>query len=305
MDCQWFFFFFFQAEDGIRDVERSRGLGDVYKRQYQRRVHGDHSLDMMLMNSVITLNELPRDFITMGLNTWISVENRPYLKPIEKLLTSPINNLEKGGQVCMATALLPAMLEVQNKARDFIYVMDQQKIELSSTVKDLVYAMPKLEEKYNPSLKTFLGCRPSPGKSIIRINDTKIVSDEVQVQIPIDCIFGIQTLGVDLLGFTFVVRSNLISSIDINTTGAYVKSFLSKPQMYNFKITKHLVPVSEPDYVLMIASRISVLLENFPVVPPGLHFQTSYPISKHHISKTAEEYCFTMSRGQSLSLIHI
>ena len=25
--------FFFQAEDGIRDVERSRGLGDVYKRQ--------------------------------------------------------------------------------------------------------------------------------------------------------------------------------------------------------------------------------------------------------------------------------
>ena len=26
---------FFQAEDGIRDVERSRGLGDVYKRQSQ------------------------------------------------------------------------------------------------------------------------------------------------------------------------------------------------------------------------------------------------------------------------------
>ena len=26
-------FDFFQAEDGIRDVERSRGLGDVYKRQ--------------------------------------------------------------------------------------------------------------------------------------------------------------------------------------------------------------------------------------------------------------------------------
>ncbi len=25
--------FFFQAKDGIRDVERSRGLGDVYKRQ--------------------------------------------------------------------------------------------------------------------------------------------------------------------------------------------------------------------------------------------------------------------------------
>ena len=29
----WCGFFFFQAEDGIRDLVRSRGLGDVYKRQ--------------------------------------------------------------------------------------------------------------------------------------------------------------------------------------------------------------------------------------------------------------------------------
>ena len=34
-DCVFvvFLFFFFQAEDGIRDLVRSRGLGDVYKRQ--------------------------------------------------------------------------------------------------------------------------------------------------------------------------------------------------------------------------------------------------------------------------------
>ena len=34
--CVWhsvFSIFFFQAEDGIRDLVRSRGLGDVYKRQ--------------------------------------------------------------------------------------------------------------------------------------------------------------------------------------------------------------------------------------------------------------------------------
>ena len=35
-DVSWVLFccvFFFQAEDGIRDLVRSRGLGDVYKRQ--------------------------------------------------------------------------------------------------------------------------------------------------------------------------------------------------------------------------------------------------------------------------------
>ena len=31
--CAGMCFFFFQAEDGIRDLVRSRGLGDVYKRQ--------------------------------------------------------------------------------------------------------------------------------------------------------------------------------------------------------------------------------------------------------------------------------
>ena len=33
-------YFFFQAEDGIRDLVRSRGLGDVYKRQVQVRDDG-------------------------------------------------------------------------------------------------------------------------------------------------------------------------------------------------------------------------------------------------------------------------
>ena len=33
-------FVFFQAEDGIRDLVRSRGLGDVYKRQPAQRYAG-------------------------------------------------------------------------------------------------------------------------------------------------------------------------------------------------------------------------------------------------------------------------
>ena len=31
--------FFFQAEDGMRDLVRSRGLGDVYKRQVNNGMH--------------------------------------------------------------------------------------------------------------------------------------------------------------------------------------------------------------------------------------------------------------------------
>ena len=35
-------FFFFQAEDGIRDLVRSRGLGDVYKRQREDHAAKDY-----------------------------------------------------------------------------------------------------------------------------------------------------------------------------------------------------------------------------------------------------------------------
>ena len=35
--------FFFQAEDGIRDLVRSRGLGDVYKRQSDSAASGKTS----------------------------------------------------------------------------------------------------------------------------------------------------------------------------------------------------------------------------------------------------------------------
>ena len=41
--------FFFQAEDGIRDLVRSRGLGDVYKRQVRYLLRLDiHSKDLRL-----------------------------------------------------------------------------------------------------------------------------------------------------------------------------------------------------------------------------------------------------------------
>ena len=39
------FSFFFQAEDGIRDLVRSRGLGDVYKRQGLLRFNSDIGFD--------------------------------------------------------------------------------------------------------------------------------------------------------------------------------------------------------------------------------------------------------------------
>ena len=46
--------FFFQAEDGIRDAQESRGLGDVYKRQVHRQGgDGRQNCDEPLMTDIL------------------------------------------------------------------------------------------------------------------------------------------------------------------------------------------------------------------------------------------------------------
>ena len=59
--------FFFQAEDGIRDLVRSRGLGDVYKRQTQSSDKGWH----------ISISKADTFKVVMGTKTALNVELAP------------------------------------------------------------------------------------------------------------------------------------------------------------------------------------------------------------------------------------
>ena len=46
---------FFQAEDGIRDLVRSRGLGDVYKRQNMKFSSGASRARLIVLGLVVAL----------------------------------------------------------------------------------------------------------------------------------------------------------------------------------------------------------------------------------------------------------
>ena len=62
------FLFFFQAEDGIRDAQESRGLGDVYKRQIQdiNAVRGPIEADWFAMQA--TVEKLAADLTAIDLS---------------------------------------------------------------------------------------------------------------------------------------------------------------------------------------------------------------------------------------------
>ena len=62
-------FFFFQAEDGIRDLVRSRGLGDVYKRQQATANTGARvqPIDRESIDSCVDYNRAAGADITLSL----------------------------------------------------------------------------------------------------------------------------------------------------------------------------------------------------------------------------------------------
>mgnify|MGYP003381476278 CR=1 FL=1 len=55
---------FFQAEDGIRDLVRSRGLGDVYKRQMH--IHSDYPLDSSHDYGNASMEDMVQKAISLG-----------------------------------------------------------------------------------------------------------------------------------------------------------------------------------------------------------------------------------------------
>ena len=52
---------FFQAEDGIRDLVRSRGLGDVYKRQLQNHLIERHGAGRHVVALIDEAHAMPPD----------------------------------------------------------------------------------------------------------------------------------------------------------------------------------------------------------------------------------------------------
>ena len=62
--------FLFQAEDGIRDLVRSRGLGDVYKRQVSRTLDCTFAVTVVntrYLSSFVSISELTASLWNLSL----------------------------------------------------------------------------------------------------------------------------------------------------------------------------------------------------------------------------------------------
>ena len=91
-------FFFFQAEDGIRDLVRSRGLGDVYKRQINnneniRYIY--HSNRKVSLSKNVGINSACGKYIACLLYTSDAADERSSVDLGGRRIIKKKNNTEK------------------------------------------------------------------------------------------------------------------------------------------------------------------------------------------------------------------
>eukprot|EP00825_Cyclidium_porcatum_P030530 TRINITY_DN32333_c0_g1_i1.p2 TRINITY_DN32333_c0_g1~~TRINITY_DN32333_c0_g1_i1.p2 ORF type:complete len:151 (-),score=29.90 TRINITY_DN32333_c0_g1_i1:1-453(-) len=87
------YFFFFQAEDGIRDHAQSRGLGDVYKRQQKIYIKDEMSQNSQLLKDKI--NNLIKLYADTDLDFDIFVfENKSRWEDVVRFFKSRINEIK-------------------------------------------------------------------------------------------------------------------------------------------------------------------------------------------------------------------
>ena len=89
-------FFFFQAEDGIRDAQESRGLGDVYKRQVLQVLIfavGISFFNSLLTNSVVIFGKQNRLLKPYFIATVFNLAANILLIPIYSYLAAAVTTV--------------------------------------------------------------------------------------------------------------------------------------------------------------------------------------------------------------------
>ena len=107
------FCFFFQAEDGIRDLVRSRGLGDVYKRQAN---------DVLFIDEIHRLSTVVEEYLYAAMEDYridIMIDSGPNARSVQ-LNLNPFTLMER----VSASAQIPREVEAQEERAPLIMVVD-------------------------------------------------------------------------------------------------------------------------------------------------------------------------------------
>eukprot|EP00825_Cyclidium_porcatum_P003347 TRINITY_DN11557_c0_g1_i4.p1 TRINITY_DN11557_c0_g1~~TRINITY_DN11557_c0_g1_i4.p1 ORF type:complete len:222 (-),score=42.90 TRINITY_DN11557_c0_g1_i4:160-825(-) len=157
-----FFFFFFQAEDGIRDHAQSRGLGDVYKRQLVLKRATNQQVE--LSNPELLAKQLLEQIEVQYASQLNELMTYNKVKTIQDNATKYQNFIESQGQSTSSEARnfldpkstsilkLSNLIDCDQIEDDKFYseVFDDLQSELEKIGKVIQIVIPRIKEGFEP-----------------------------------------------------------------------------------------------------------------------------------------------------------
>lgn len=251
------------------------------------------TLDMDISNYIYYLNESPANFISIGMFTAVAVEDRPYFKMIWREHDLPVVMGNATFQVCMAAGVIPAMVEVQGKARDFIRRVPPKSIGLTGKVKDLFSIMPDLAQTIDPNLDMYIGCLPDGNTDFLMIKDEKMSPTVTRMQMTVNCSFGALKQGKNLLTASFAIRASIIRNPSVTGNVMNITGTLTEPQVYFYRTPISAAPIASLYPLYGIINNIVGLLDGMTLIPQGISVSMPFKANGASINSTAGETCFS------------
>lgn len=251
------------------------------------------ALNVLLKNGVLTMNEEPAGYITIGYQTHFAVEDRLPIDEAVKVINTPVAVTTEKCKVCVSPSILSHMLHLRARTGDFLYPIEPRKIGLVGKLSDLAGVMPRVQEAFDPELEMYVGCQGSKADSILRIKDADLNKERIKVQAPFSCTFGIKKLGIQLLTTYGYLRATVMKTGSSDATSFTMKGKVTTPYVQSVGVTYAAYPVEGMDTLRTIISRAVYLLEGFEVVPPGVTVNVKVGASQVAYQPGALEDCYS------------
>jgi len=225
--------------------------------------------------------------VNFCMRTKIGIENRPYNKTVYHPELLPKLNSTIKGRSCISFGVIAGTLDVYGKARDKMFNITADNLNMTQDVDAFIQTMPSLRMKYSTMKNTSIGCRSNSALSIMKIR----VNGKNKMQIPIVCYFGEED-GDNLITIEFVVRSNYTYEVkDVSNTT--VKAKIGIPELYSISYNANARPVEDEMSLQKIARAVTTLLKDQDFfdedIAVGLNFGKLKPKEE---DRKGDQICF-------------
>jgi len=287
--------------DGVILVDYHKKIGKLYSEAIWSRLthwanleikfYKDDSLNLLLTNNLVTMNESPQGYLTIGYQTDLSIFDRPYAKRIWRYVNTPVLTAGEKAKVCLSTSLIAHVLEMQGRGKMFLIPVDPISLGLTGKIQDLALVMPKIYEAFNTDERLYIGCRPISDSDVMRQTQDNFV-DRIKVLIPINCAFGSLESAKELMSVNFYINGNITKSLSMSSNFFNISGAFSNPSIHYLKVISSEFPIENIDMIYTIISKIVRKTEHWPVMAPGLYVGVEVGAQSITWKPNVEEDCF-------------